>query len=156
MKRQSIVITERDMERLSRLVRVRRSLLRDQQELNLLENVLQNAEVRPIHSAPKCVVRMMSRVQVRDVYTRKEDVYAVVFPDEANAFLGLISVLAPIGIALLGRRKGAVVDVKVPVGIRKLRILGVVQSPDSSTKNIFSVDRQTAAPVPTGEERIAA
>lgn len=143
MKRQSIVISEGDMERLSCLIRgARLSLLRDQQELNLLDNVLQNAEVRPPQRTPKSIVRMTSKVQVRDIRTRKEDVYTVVFPDEADASVGLISVLAPIGIALIGRRKGAVAEAKVPGGIRRLQIVHVIQSHDSFTNSELPAGRQ--------------
>ena len=157
MKRQSIVITDSDMERLGRFVRgASHSLYRDQQQVDLLDNLLQKAEVRPSRCTPKSVVRMRSRVQVRDIRTLKEDVYAVVFPDEANASLGLISVLAPIGIALLGRRKGAVVDVAVPGGIRKLRIVQVIQRRDSSGRNEPALSRQITPPNLVREERVAA
>ena len=157
MKRQSIVITDSDMERLGRFVRrTSHSLYRDQQQVNLLDNLLQKAEVRPPYRTPKSVVRMSSRVQVRDIHTRKEEVYALVFPDEANASLGLISVLAPIGIALLGRRKGAVVDAAVPGGIRRLRSVQVIQSCDSSRRNEPALSRQTAPPSLVGEERVTA
>jgi transcription elongation GreA/GreB family factor len=79
------------MERLNRFVRgASHSLYRDQQQVNLLDNLLQKAEVRPSRSTPKSVVRMSSRVQVHDIRAQKEDVYTVVFPDEANASLGLI------------------------------------------------------------------
>lgn len=157
MKRQSIVITDSDMEHLGRFVRGARHLLyRDQQQVDLLDNLLQKAEVRPPSSTPKSVVRMRSRVQVRDLRTRKEDVYAVVFPDEANASLGLISVLAPIGIALLGRRRGAVVDASVPGGIRRLRIVQVIQSRESSKRNEPALSRQITPLDVVGEEPIAA
>ena len=157
MKRQPIVMTESDMERLSRFVRGASHLLyRDQQQVNLLDNLLQKAEVRPLRSTPKSVVRMSSRVQVRDTRTWKEDVYTVVFPEEANASLGLISVLAPIGIALLGQRNGAVVDVAVPGGIRRLRIVQVMQSRDSSMRNEPALTRQITPPNLVGGERVAA
>jgi len=157
VKRQSIVITDSDMERLTHLIRgAQHSLFRDHHQVDLLDNVLQGAEVRPPHSMPKSVVRMRSRVQVRDIHTRKEDVYTVVLPDEANASLGLISVLAPIGIALLGRRKGAVVDASVPGGIRRLRIVQVIQSRDSCGRNEPAFSRQIAPPKLVGEERVAA
>ena len=157
MKRQSIVITDSDMERLTRLIRgAQHSLFQDHEQVDLLDNVLQSAEVRPSHSTPKSVVRMRSRFQVRDIRTRKEDVYTVVFPDEANASLGLISVLAPIGIALLGRRKGAVVDASVPGGIRRFRIVQVIQSRDSCGRNEPAFSRQITPPNLDGEERVAA
>jgi regulator of nucleoside diphosphate kinase len=157
VKRQSIVITDSDMERLSCFVRgACHSLFRDHQQVDLLDNVLQSAEVRPSHSTPKSVVRMRSKVQVRDIRTCREDVYTVVFPDDANVSLGLISVLAPIGIALLGRRKGAVVDASVPGGIRRLRIVQVIQSPDSCGRNEPAHSRQITLPNLVGEERVAA
>lgn len=157
MKRQSIVITDSDMERLTRLIRgAQHSLFRDHEQVDLLDNVLQSAEVRPPHSAHKSVVRMRSRVQVPYIRTRKEDVYTVVFPDEANASLGLISVLAPIGIALLGRRKGAVVDASVPGVIRRLRIVQVIQSRNSSTRNKPVLSREITPPNLVGKERVAA
>jgi regulator of nucleoside diphosphate kinase len=145
------------MERLTRLIRgAQHSLFRDHHQVDLLDNVLEGAEVRPSHSMPKSVVRMRSRVQVRDIRTRKEDVYTVVFPDEANASLGLISVLAPIGIALLGRRKGAVVDASVPGGIRRLRIAQVTQNRDSFRRNESALSRQITPPRLVGEEGVAA
>jgi regulator of nucleoside diphosphate kinase len=99
---------------------------------------------------------MRSRVQVRDLRTGKEGVYAVVFPDEANASQGLISVLSPIGIALLGRRKGAVVDASAPSGIRRLRIVQVIQSRESSMENEPALSRQITPLDVVGEEPIAA
>ena len=154
VKRQSIVITDSDMERLTHLIRsAQHSLFRDHEQVDLLDNVLQSAEVRPPHSTHKSVVRMRSRVRVRDIRTRKEDVYTVVFPDEANASLGLISVLAPIGIALLGRRKGAVVDASVPGGIRRLRIVQVIQSRNSSRRSEPALSRQITALDFVSEER---
>ena len=157
MKRQSIVITGYDMERLRRFIRgAHHSLFRDEQQLYLLENVLQSAEVRPLNSTLKTIVRIGSKVQVRDIRTRKEEVCTVVFPGEANASRRLISILAPIGIALIGRRKGAVVDATVPGGIRRLRIVHVSHSRDSSTKNELRVDGQNTQSNLVGEQCAAA
>ena len=157
MKSHSIVITEHDMERLSRLIRgAQHSFLRDKQQLDQLERVLQSAEVQPLNNTPKSVVRIGSRIHVCDIRTRKKEIYTVVFPDEANASLGLISILAPIGIALIGRGKGAVVDALVPGGIRRLRIVHVIQSRDSSGKNALRLSRQITPPNLGGEERVAA
>jgi regulator of nucleoside diphosphate kinase len=87
---------------------------------------------------PKNVISINSRVQVRDIDTQKEEVYTVVLPHEATASLRQVSVLAPIGIALLGQRKGLLVEVRVPGGIRRLRIMQVTQSPDSPSKKELS------------------
>jgi regulator of nucleoside diphosphate kinase len=123
MTDRSIIVTDGDMVTLRRLVRaLKYSLFRDQRQLDLLDQTLETAEVRPPGRVPKDVVRMNSRVRVLDFDTRKKGMYRLVFPDEANISRGLISVLAPIGIALLGRRQGEVVEARVPGGIKKLRV----------------------------------
>ncbi len=128
MKSHSIIVADTDMNRLSRLIRaLQHSLFRDQQQLDLLDQVLQSAEVRPPGRIPKSVVRMNSSVYVRNFETRKEEAYTLVFPEEADISRGFISVLAPVGIALLGHRKGDVIEAKVPGRIRRLRIEQVQQ-----------------------------
>ena len=157
MKSHSIVITEHDMERLSRLIRgAQHSHFRNQQQLDLLDRVLHSADVRPFDRTPKSVVRLSSRVRVRDIETRKEELYTLVFPDEANASLGLISVLAPIGIALIGQRKGASIEAMVPGRIRRLRILQVTQNPASSSEKELAVRRPVTPPGLVVEEGSAA
>lgn len=157
MKNHSIVIAERDMERLSRLIRgAQHSLLRDQQQVDLLDHVLQSADVRPFDRMPKSVVRLDSRVQVRDIETRRQELYTLVFPDKANASLGLISVLAPIGIALIGQRKGASIEAMVPGRIRRLRILHVSQSPVSSFEKPHPASRPVTPRGLVVEEGLAA
>ncbi|HEV2400231.1 MAG TPA: GreA/GreB family elongation factor [Candidatus Sulfotelmatobacter sp.] len=124
----SVIVTDADMDRLTRLVRtVKHSLFRDQQQLELLAQTLASAEVRVLGRVPKDVIRMHSRVRVFDFDTGRRGQYSLVFPDEANISRGMISVLAPLGIALLGRRKGDVIEAQVPGGARKLRVDAVRQ-----------------------------
>jgi regulator of nucleoside diphosphate kinase len=122
MTHRSIIVTDGDVERLRRLVRAfKYSLFRDPRQLDLLDQTLESAEVRPPDRVPKNVVRMNSRVRVLDFDTRKKGIYTLVFPEEANISRGFISVLAPLGIALLGRRTGDTIKATVPGGTRKLR-----------------------------------
>lgn len=133
MKSHSIIVTNADMDRLNRLIRTQHHLLfRDQQQLDLLDQVLQNADVRPPNRIPKTVVRMNSSFLVRDLETREQELYALVFPEEADISRGLLSVLAPVGIALLGHRKGEVIEARVPGGIRRLRVEKVQQGPHAA------------------------
>ena len=128
MKNHPIIVADADIHRLDRLIRAQRhSLFRDQLQLDLLEQVLQNADVRASDRVPKAVVRMSSSVVARDLDTRHEELYTLVFPEKADISRGRISVLAPVGIALLGHRKGEVVEARVPGGIRRLRIEQVWQ-----------------------------
>jgi hypothetical protein len=76
----TIIVTDADMNRFDRLIRSQRhSLFRDQQQLDLLDQVLQNADVRPPNRTPKTVVRMNSSVVVRDSDTRERERFTLVF-----------------------------------------------------------------------------
>lgn len=137
MKGHSIVVTDADMDRLSRLVRaLKHSLFRDQQQLELLDQTLESAEVTPPERMPRDVIRMNSRICILDFDTRKKELCALVFPENADISRGLISVLAPVGIALLGRRQGDVVEAKVPGGTRKLRVAQVLHGPGIAGKGV--------------------
>lgn len=133
----SIIVTDGDVDRLRRLVRaLKYSLFRDQRELELLDQTLESAEVMPPGRVPRHVVRMNSRVRVLDFDTRRKEMYTLVFPEEANATRGFISVLAPLGIALLGRRSGNIIEAKVPGGIRRLRVEHVWHGPEITGKRV--------------------
>src|SRR5579864_3519856 len=98
MTDRAIIVADCDVERLKRLVRaLRYSLFRDQTQLELLDQTLESAEVRPPGRVPKNVVRMNSRVRILDFDTRRNGLYTLVFPEEANISQGFISVLAPLG-----------------------------------------------------------
>jgi regulator of nucleoside diphosphate kinase len=123
MKGLSVIVADADMEKLSRLVRaLKHSLFRDQQQLELLDQALESAEIRPAARVPRDVIRMNSWVRLLDFDTRQKELYTLVFPEEANISQGFISVLAPLGISLLGRRKGDVIEARVPGGLRRLRV----------------------------------
>ena len=135
MKRHAIIVSDADMDRLSRLVRaLKHSLFRDQQQLELLDQTLEAAEVRPPRRIPRDVIRMNSRIRVLDFDARKSEVYRLVFPEDADISKGLISVLAPVGIALLGRRQGNVINARVPGGIRRLRVEQVKRGSESADR----------------------
>jgi regulator of nucleoside diphosphate kinase len=131
----SLIVTDADMDKLTRLVRALNcSLFRDQQQLDLLDRILENAEVRPQSRVPSNVIRMNSIVRVHDFETREKESYTLVFPEDANISRGWISVLAPLGIALLGHRQGDLVEAKVPGGVRKLKVERVRQGLDLTKK----------------------
>ena len=123
MEDHPIVVSDADMGRLSRLARaLKHSLFRDQRQLELLDQTLESADVTPPERIPKDVIRMNSRIRVLDFETRKKELYTLVFPENSDISTSRISVLAPVGIALLGRRQGDVIEAKVPGGTRRLRV----------------------------------
>lgn len=124
----SLLITEKDAQRL-------RSLLDgadgskgvDENQLRALEGEFVKAKIVPRQQLPADVVTMYSRVRIVDMRTGEQLIYQIVYPKEANYAEKRISILAPIGMALLGYAAGTEIDWKVPSGTRRLRIDAVEQ-----------------------------
>jgi len=93
---------------------------------------LNNAVVVDSCRVPPDVVTMNSRVLFEDESTGERRAVTIVFPQQADASLGSISVLAPIGTALLGYRSGDVVESKVPSGVRRLKVKEIVYQPEAA------------------------
>jgi regulator of nucleoside diphosphate kinase len=137
MKGRSIIVTDADMDRLSRLARaLKHSLFRDPLQLELLEQTLESAEATPSERIPRDVIRMNSRIRVLDFDTRKKEIYTLVLPENAEISTSRISVLAPVGIALLGHRQGDVIETKVPGGTRKLRVEQVLNRAELARERV--------------------
>jgi regulator of nucleoside diphosphate kinase len=129
--RTQIVITDQDWLRLERLLtQIPRSTYSD-----WLQNELDRAEVvEPTAILPN-VVTMNSQVAYRDENTGKELQVTLVFPSEADPSKGKISVLAPVGAALLGLSEGQTIEWKTPSGDpRTLRVVSILYQPESSGK----------------------
>ncbi len=123
MKRAQLFITESDFIRLNSLIEsVKRFFRRDQEHLSSLEEELNRAEVVSKDRLPENVVTMNSQVTITDLDTGEHMVYTLSFPHQADIAHNRISVLAPLGSALLGYQKGSVVRVQVPRGRKRLRI----------------------------------
>lgn len=132
MNTQTIVITERDMDRLQLLIDSARLQWRDQSLLDRLEGELIRAKVVSPKRIPADVVTMNSKVRVTDLDTGKESTYQVLFPRDANTSKNMISVLAPIGTALLGFSVGSEIEWDTPGGIRRLRIDAIDYQPEAA------------------------
>ena len=81
---------------------------------------------------PHDVVTMNSRVQLVDLDTGEAMTYTLVFPDDADLRQGKISVLAPIGTAMLGYRVGDTFEWRVPAGLRRLKIEAILYQPEAA------------------------
>ena len=137
MQQHAIRVTESDSSRLEILIEGRRPRSgRDSGSLELLESQLREAEVVPaIHIDPD-VVTMDSEVRVRDLDTDEVRAFRVVYPAAANADAGRISVLAPLGMAVLGRAAGERVIWQTPGGRRRLGIEGVLYQPERAAREV--------------------
>jgi regulator of nucleoside diphosphate kinase len=71
------------------------------------------------------LVTMNATVDLRDVQSGEVETYRLVYPEQADIRQNWISVAAPIGTAILGRRVGDVVRVETPTGVRQIRVEAV-------------------------------
>ena len=77
-------------------------------------------------------ITMRSKVRLKDLESRKEMIYSLVFPNEADIDEGRISVLAPVGTAMIGYRVGDIIEWEVPSGLRRLKVEEVLYQPEAS------------------------
>lgn len=90
--------------------------------IKFLQNVLTYARVLPTSQLGVDSVQLLTKVELFNMTSNKRVAYTIVSPHEASAKEMKISVKSPIAKALLNKKKGDVVEVKVPIGIIKLRI----------------------------------
>jgi regulator of nucleoside diphosphate kinase len=117
---EDIIITTTDLERLRPLLD-----LHDSPAAELLDAELHRARIVAPDHAPADVVMMNSEVVYEDCETSATRTVRVVYPKDADAVQGRISVLAPIGSALLGLRVGQSITWRVPNGTKRLRVVEV-------------------------------
>ncbi len=126
-----ILITAIDRQRLEAIVRdavASGSHRRDY--LMALHRELARATVVDPAEIPNDIVTMNSAVRVRDLGTGEEETYTLVYPSFADSSNNCLSILAPIGTAILGCRVGEVVEWKVPSGVVQLKIEAVEFQPE--------------------------
>ena len=127
-----LLISSYDKKRIMRLLRSGDVSSEVREELDDLTWEIQRAaEVRP-QEVPPDLVTMNSSVRVSDLETSTSALYTIVFPPDANYDEGKISILAPLGTALLGYRAGDVVYWHVPRGVRQLRIEEILYQPEAA------------------------
>ncbi|HWW74793.1 MAG TPA: nucleoside diphosphate kinase regulator [Pyrinomonadaceae bacterium] len=130
----TIYITELDRKRLEKLIELagERSRRVNRQYLARLEDELERAETVAPEELPSDVITMRSKVRLSDLDTGEEMVYTLVFPSEANFDEGKISVLAPVGTAMLGYRVGDAIEWQVPSGLRRLKVEELLYQPEAA------------------------
>lgn len=115
-----LIVTETDFALLRRIV-----------PHEALEHELGRAIVVSEEAVPEDVVTMNSRVLYVDETTSERRFVTIMFPDEADAGAGRISVLAPVGSALLGLSIGQAIEWPFPDGTtRRLRVEDVSFQPE--------------------------
>ncbi len=125
-----ILITEQDSTRICDAVS--NAPFVHEAALGALERELSRAHIVSARSVPADVVTMRSRVRFADDAGEQREV-TLVYPSEAEADDSCVSVLSPIGSALLGLRAGQAIEWAFPEGVTKrLRVLAVLYQPEAS------------------------
>lgn len=128
---QQAVVTDMDMERLTKLVEIHTG----QQDVESLEVKLMHAKVIEQMETPPDLVTMNTtiRCSYQDGHHMGGDTLTVVYPKGSLLEYGRISVLAPLGLALLGTRKGQSVDWKGHDGMkRRLKVSEILYQPEAN------------------------
>jgi regulator of nucleoside diphosphate kinase len=98
-----------------------------------LEAELERAEIREPASMPPDVVTMNSRVLCIEEGSGAEHVIRLVYPADADVSAGDVSVLAPVGAALLGLSAGQSIEWPVPGGrTTRIRVSRLLFQPESA------------------------
>ena len=128
-----IYITEFERKRLKGLIKFaeERWDKRMVEYLRELDQELDQAEIVKPEEIPTDVITMNSTFRLHDLDSGEEFVYTLVFPARADSASGKISILAPVGTAVLGYRVGDIVEWEVPAGLKRLKVKEVVYQPEA-------------------------
>ena len=123
----NLIVTDADMLRL-------RSVLEqnDTPASDALDTELHRARVVDQRAVPADVVTMNSELVYEDLDTHAQRTVRVVYPKDADAKRGWVSVLAPIGSALLGLRVGQEIEWPTPSGRKRVRVVELRHQPEAS------------------------
>ena len=127
MSNPPITLTQQDYEKLRLLVSSLESHPRGKALVASLHTELGRAQVLGEGaSLPPGVVTMNSEVHIQDIESGEIDIYTLVFPEHADAERRRLSILAPIGTAILGYREGDEITWHTPGGARRIKLLKVI------------------------------
>lgn len=104
-----------------------------------LRSELDRGVVVDSSALPPAAVRLGSTVDIEDLETGEVETYTLVFPERSNVDARQLSVLAPIGTAIIGCLQGAEVAWSTPGGTRRLRIRQVAQPEETSAPSGYTL-----------------
>ena len=127
-----IIITEQDMQKLKKLVDAEVDDAKNKPHVLDLDNELKRAEIVSKNEIPDDIITMNSSVLLS--LDGMDETITLVYPHEADVDNNMLSVLSPIGTAIIGFREGDVVEWAVPSGITIINIKKVIYQPEAVEK----------------------
>ena len=132
MKGRNISINSFDKKRLMKLIDDCSHNHPDKKYLLELEKELDRCNVIEPRNVPPDVITMNSKVQLTDMDSGDKITYILVFPEDADLKARKISILAPIGTALIGYSVGDIIEWEVPAGIVRLKVDEISYQPEAA------------------------
>jgi len=127
------MVTSRDFNRLTRLLSEESRNSRDNAgNLRRLADELYRARKVEPENVPPTVVTMNSEIEFTDLDSNRGRRLKLVYPRDADISKGKISVTTPVGTAILGYKKGDVVEWEVPAGRKRFLIRDILYQPEAS------------------------
>lgn len=129
-----IVLTEADRARLAQVLDVNHSFGDEKtgQCIRELNADLETAQIVDADDIPKDVITMNTKVVLRDLATNEDEEWVLCFPNQADIYENRLSVLAPMGVAMLGTRTGDIIEWETPKGIAKAEIKNISYQPEAA------------------------
>lgn len=90
-----------------------------------IESILKNAKLIDEDEISRTKVTLGAQITIRDEETKEELEYILVGAKEEDIFSNKISSDSPVGAAIIGKKKGQIVDVHTPVGILRYKIVKI-------------------------------
>ncbi len=123
---EKIILTESDYERLIELAGFTTA------EADILRQNLSVARKIPKDKIGNAYVTMNSRVLLKELKSGRNMEISLTYPRDAQPSERKVSVLSPIGLALLGRKERDVVSWRIPTGVGKFEIVKVTYQPEAA------------------------
>jgi regulator of nucleoside diphosphate kinase len=126
-----IFITENDWNRLGKLIsNALRDGLQNDKSFEKLKSEMVKAKIVDLDQLPPDIITMNSRSLIE--IDESEEEIALVYPEDADLIENRISVLSPIGTAILGYGEGDQILWEIPSGVTKIHIKKVIYQPESA------------------------
>ena len=121
-----VILLKNDFEILNGYVKNLHGMqVNEKENFSKLYEEIKKAEIVDAANFPSDIVRLNSTVVIKDLKTKRDMTITIVLPQKADIKQKKVSVLAPIGTALIGFRKGQTVSWQVPSGKKDFMIMEV-------------------------------
>lgn len=133
MNEKNTYMTEHDINRLEAfLERAKKSYRYDRHVLESLQEEIGKSLVVDSRRIAPDIVTLNSRIRLLDLDANQEMVLTLALPGMANLEEGRISVVSPIGTAILGYAAGDIIEWKVPSGTKTIRVEEILYQPEAA------------------------